>query len=176
MSAHENISKKVKKVQQPRVDVFAQGGEAAASDGATAQKEKRTKLRNFTLKHQYNILTEASQGNHLNPEGKRIEFQDRNKYGNKGSFFASICNVLNDQKSHTAFHKSNVVETTVRKWLKAAMAKRTDWLTHAFSENFIDHVDFMQDYGHLIDSSDSEREGQSLLLADDKISDDRYIR
>jgi len=170
MSAHENISKKVKKVSQPRVDVSAQGGEAAASDGATAQKEKRTKLRNFTPKHQNNILTEASQGNQLNPEGKRIEFQDRNKY----AFFVSICNVLNDQKSHPAFHKS--VETTVRKWLKAAMAERTDWLTHAFSENFIDHVDFMQEYGHLIDSSDSEREGKSLLLADDKFSDDRYIR
>jgi hypothetical protein len=170
--AHAKVSKGL--LQRGAAAVSAQASEApAVADAETAQKTKRSKIRTFTPKHKYNILTEALHGNHTKPDGKRIDFQDRNKHGNLGPFYASICNVLNDKVSYPAFSTSKAVETTVRQWLDTAIQERIDWLTQTFSANFIEHRDFMKDYGHPIESSDSE---DNVVLKYDRISDDRYDR
>lgn len=178
---HERVTKLAKKPKKgsdqkrQSVTASAQGGEADSSDGQTAKKVaeagKRSILRNFSLKHQYNILTEAVHGNHRKADGTKIECTDRNKYSCIGPFYASICSVLNDKKSYPAFYKAKAVATTVKKWLDTAVEERIDWLSQNLSPNFMDHRDFMKDHGHSIVSSDAE---DNAVLKEEKISDDRY--
>lgn len=149
---------------------------AAPEETNTAKKVKRTKIRNFTPKMKFNILTEAMHGNHTKPDGKKIEFQDRNKHGNLGPFYGSVCRVLNDSVSYPAFKDSKAVETTVRQWLDTEMEQRIANLKQTYSENFMENNKFMQDYpwyGSEFQSSDSE---ENFTLNDDRISDDGYNR
>ena len=175
----QRIAKKPEKGSDQRVTASAQGGEDDSSDDSDVQTTKkvakagkRSILRKFTLKHQYNILTEAVHGNHTKANGKKIECQDRNKYSCIGPFYGSICRVLNDKKSYPAFSKSKAVATTVRQWLDTAVQQRIDWLTQNLSPNFIDHRDFMKDHHlHSTVSSDAE---ENAVLKEESISDDRY--
>jgi hypothetical protein len=156
-------------VVSPSADATAVAGGAAATADTV---KKSTKIRSFTPKMKYNILTEMVHGNHTKSDGKtQIEFQDRNKHTNKGPFYGSICRVLNDGASYPAFSKAKAVEKTVRDWIDSAMEERVGWLTQTYGANFIDHANFMA----YSDSGESDEE-ENKVLNDDRISDERYNR
>ncbi len=116
---------------------------ATTSEAATSAKPKKTKIKRFSPKQKYNILTEALHGNHTKLDGTTIEFQNRNKHGNLGPFFASICKVLNDGVSYPAFTAAKAVDSSVRQFVETAMGERLAVLIQKYSANFHENRNFM---------------------------------
>lgn len=135
---------------------------------ATTGKSKATKIRNFTPQHKNNIMTEVLHGNHTAEDGTQIQAQNREKHGNKGAFYASICRVLNDGQSYPSFKKAKAVPSSVQKWLATALKECARFLAQKYGADFHLHQNFMADYsnGDMEDSDGNE----------DDPNDARYMR
>ena len=166
--AYKSISSTVHKgifdrLQRARISAVA----ASKEEPETVSKIKATKIRAFTAKHKFNIMTEALHGHHTKSDGSEIEFQNRKKHGNLGPFYASMCRVLNDGVSYPAFSKSKAVESSVRNFVDSEMQERVRALIDKYGEDFYGSEQFMDDYG----SSDSDSDGDL-----ENASEARYIR
>ena len=155
-TAHKRIFDRLRLANLCAAAAISAGAAASKDEPETAEKPKKaTKIRAFTAQHKFNIMTEALHGHHTKSDGvSEIEFQNRNKHGNLGPYYASICGVLNDGVSYPSFSKSKAVEGSVRSFVDSAMQERVSALIDKYGEDFYGHEKFMDDY-----DSDSDSDG-----------------
>jgi hypothetical protein len=155
-TVHKGIFDRLRLANLCAAAAISAGAAASKDEPETAEKPKKaTKIRAFTAQHKFNIMTEALHGHHTKSDGvSEIEFQNRNKHGNLGPYYASICGVLNDGVSYPSFSKSKAVEGSVRSFVDSAMEERVSALIDKYGADFYGHEKFMDDY-----DSDSDSDG-----------------